>query len=459
MWHNNILDVIGHTPMVRLNRIAKGVRPTLLAKLEYLNPGGSVKDRIGVWMLEAAEREGRIRPGGTVIEGTSGNTGMGLALAAAIKGYQCIFTMPDKMSQEKIDSLRALGAEVIVTPTQVDHYDPRSYHSVALRLSREISNSIFPNQYENPANADAHYKTTGPEIWEQTEGKVTHTVIGVGTGGTITGVARYLKEKNPNVKVIGADPYGSIFADMFKTGIKPQVQPYKTEGIGQDELPGNVDFSVIDEIYAVHDKDAFLLTRQLARYEGIFAGGSAGSALYAALKVSARLTENDLVVIIIPDSGTRYLSKIYNDNWMRENQFLEPRVKVSAAQVVHDKQRRAEKLVSVPLGITVEQAVNLMREHDISQVPVIEGGEVVGSISETRILEILVSDPAAKRKPVAEYMEKPFPVISADASIEEIAHNIDHQTPAILVKHADSFDIITKSDLIFFLTKQKSEKG
>src|SRR5437867_2958874 len=455
MVYENILQVIGHTPMVRLNRIGRGIRPMLLAKLEYLNPGGSVKDRIGITMLEAAEKEGKIKPGGTIIEGTSGNTGMGLALAAAIKGYQCIFTMPDKMSQEKIDALRALGAEVIVTPTQVEHNDPRSYHSVALRLSREIPNSIFPNQYENPANAQAHYETTGPEIWEQTEGKVTHVVIGVGTGGTITGVARFLKEKNPNIQVIGADPAGSIFAEMFKTGVKPQVQPYKTEGIGQDELPGNVDFSVIDEIYAVHDKDAFLLTRQLARSEGIFAGGSAGSALYAALKCAEKLTEQDLVVIIIPDSGTRYLSKIYNENWMRENQFLEPRVKVSAGQVVHDKQRRAETLVSVPLGITVEQAVNLMREHDISQVPVIEGGEVVGSISETRILDILVSDPMAKRKPVAEYMEKPFPVISADASLEEVAHNIDHQTPAILVKHVGGYDIITKSDLIFFLTKQK----
>jgi cystathionine beta-synthase len=457
MWHNNILEVIGNTPMVRLNRVARGVRPTLLAKLEYLNPGGSVKDRIGIAMLEAAEKAGKIKPGGTIIEGTSGNTGMGLALAAAIKGYRCIFTMPDKMSQEKIDALRALGAEVIVTPTQVDHHDPRSYHSVALRLSREIPNSIFPNQYENPANAEAHYRTTGPEIWEQTDGKITAVVIGVGTGGTITGVARFLKEKNPKIRVIGADPVGSIFAEMFKTGRKPQVQPYKTEGIGQDELPGNVDFSVIDDIYAVPDKDAFLLTRQLARYEGIFAGGSAGSALAAALKASETMTENDVVVIIIPDSGTRYLSKIYNDNWMRENQFLEPRIKLSAAQVVHDKQRRADKLVSVPLGVTVEQAVNLMREHDISQVPVIEGGEVVGSISETRILEILVSDPVAKLKPVAEYMEKPFPVISEDASIDEIAHNMDHQTPAILVRRGPGFDIITKSDLIFFLTRQKGE--
>lgn len=454
MWHNNILEVIGNTPLVRLNRVARGLRATILAKLEYMNPGGSVKDRIGITMLEAAENAGKIKPGGTVIEGTSGNTGMGLALAAAIKGYQCIFTMPDKMSQEKIDALRALGAEVIVTPTQVEHSDPRSYHSVALRLSREIPNSVFPNQYENPANTDAHYKTTGPEIWEQTEGKITHVVIGVGTGGTITGVARFLKEKNPNIKVIGADPQGSIFAEMFRTGRKPQVQPYKVEGIGQDEKPANVDFSVIDEIHAVSDKDAFLRTRLLARAEGIFAGGSAGAALHVALKSAESLTESDIMVVIIPDSGTRYLSKIYNDNWMKENQFLEPRINIRAGQVVRDKVRRASKLVSIPLGVTVEEAVNLMREHDISQVPVMEGGEVVGSMSEARILDILVSDPAAKRKPVAEYMEKPFPVISEDASLTEVAHHMDHQTPAILVKQIHGFDIITKSDLIFFLTKQ-----
>jgi cystathionine beta-synthase len=459
MWHKNILEVIGNTPMVRLNRVARGVRATMLAKLEYLNPGGSVKDRIGITMLEAAEKAGKIRPGGTIIEGTSGNTGMGLALAAAIKGYQCIFTMPDKMSQEKIDALRALGAEVIVTPSQVDHHDPRSYHSVALRLSREIPNSIYPNQYENPANADAHYRSTGPEIWEQTEGKVTHVVIGVGTGGTITGVARFLKEKNPKIRIIGADPAGSIFAEMFKSGHKPQAQPYKLEGIGQDEMPANVDFSVIDEIHMVTDKDAFLLTRQLARYEGIFAGGSAGAALYVGLKSAEKLTENDLVVIVIPDSGTRYLSKIYNDNWMRENQFLGSRIKVSASQVLNEKVRRAGTLVSIPLAVTVEQAAALMREHDISQLPVVEGGEVVGSISETRILDILVSDPVAKRKPVAEYMEKPFSIISDDASVEEIVHKMDNQRPAILVKHATGFDIITKSDLIFVLTKQKGDKG
>ncbi|PYS02899.1 MAG: cystathionine beta-synthase [Acidobacteria bacterium] len=456
MWYENILEVIGNTPMVRLNRVARGLRATLLAKLEYLNPGGSVKDRIGITMLEAAENAGKIKPGGTVIEGTSGNTGMGLALAATIKGYQCIFTMPDKMSQEKIDSLRALGAEVIVTPTEVDHHDPRSYHSVALRLSREIPNSIYPNQYENPANTQAHYETTGPEIWQQTDGKVTHVVIGVGTGGTITGIARFLKEKNPDIRVIGVDPQGSIFAEMFRTGVKPQIHPYKVEGIGQTELPGNVDFSVIDEIHAVSDKDAFLRTRLLARFEGIFAGGSSGAVLHVALKCAEKLTENDIVVILVADSGTRYLSKIYNDNWMRENQFLEPRISLTVGQVLHDKVRRTGQLVSIPLGVTVEEAVNLMREHDISQVPIIEGGEVVGSMSETGILNILVSDPVAKRKPVAEYMEKPFPVISEGASLTELAQSMDKQTPAILVKQASGFDIITKSDLIFFLTRQKT---
>ena len=456
MWHNNILQVIGNTPMVRLNRVTRTVRPTLLAKLEYLNPGGSVKDRIGVAMLEEAEKSGKIKPGGTVIEGTSGNTGMGLALAAAIKGYQCIFTMPDKMSQEKIDALRALGAEVIVTPSQVEHHDPRSYHSVALRLSREIPNSLFPNQYENPANAEAHYQTTGPEIWNQTEGKLTHVVIGVGTGGTITGIARFLKEKNRNVRVIGADPEGSIFAEMFKTGRKPQVQPYKMEGIGQDEMPANVDFSVIDEIHSVSDRDAFLRTRQLARAEGIFAGGSSGAVLHVALKCAEKLTENDTVVIIVADSGTRYLSKIYNDNWMRENQFLAPRLDVKAGQVVQDKVRRTGKLVSIPLGLAVEDAANLMREHDISQLPIIESGEVVGSLSETRILKILVADSGAKRKPVAEYMEKPFPVVVEDASLTDVSNQLDRDTGAVLVRNASGFDIITRADLIFFLTKQKT---
>jgi cystathionine beta-synthase len=456
MWHDNILQVIGGTPMVRLQRIGRNFRPILLAKLEYLNPGGSVKDRIGTAMLEAAERKGLLKPGGTVIEGTSGNTGMGLALAAAIKGYQCIFTMPDKMSQEKIDALRALGAEVIVTPTQVDHHDPRSYHSVALRLSKEIPNSYFPNQYENPANTAAHYATTGPEIWEQTEGNVTHVVIGVGTGGTITGVARFLKEKNPAIRIIGADPQGSIFAEMFRTGRRPQPEPYKVEGIGQDEKPANVDFSVIDEIHAVSDKNSFLKTRLLARSEGIFAGGSSGTALHVAMNIAENLDASHMVVMIIPDSGTRYLSKIYNDNWMKENQYVETQVYVRASEVVRDKVRRTDRLVSIPLGITVGDAVNLMRDHDISQVPVIESGEVVGSMSETRILDILVADPDARKKPVAEYMERPFPVVAEDSSLTDVAKRMDRETSAILVKQQVGFDIITKSDLISFLTKQKA---
>jgi predicted transcriptional regulator len=317
---------------------------------------------------------------------------------------------------------------------------------------------VFPNQYQNPANADAHYEATGPEIWEQTEGRITHAVIGVGTGGTITGVARFLKEKNPAIRIIGADPQGSIFAEMFQTGRKPQPQPYKVEGIGQDEMPGNVDFSVIDEIHAVSDKDAFVRTRLLARTEGIFAGGSAGAALHVALKTCEKLGENDIVVVIIPDSGTRYLSKIYNDNWMKENQFLEPPVQVRAGQVVRDKIRRTKDLVFVQLGVKVEDAVNLMREHDISQVPVIEGGEVVGSISEARILDILVSDAVARGKPVAEYMEKPFPVVSDEASLTEVAQRMDRETSAVLVKQQGGFDIITKSDLIFFLTRKDGTK-
>ena len=459
MWHDNILETIGNTPLVRLNRIARGLKPTILAKLEFMNPGGSIKDRIGLKMLEDAEREGKIKPGGTIIEGTSGNTGMGLALAAAIKGYKCIFTMPDKMSQEKINTLRAIGAEVIVTPTQVEHNDPRSYHAVAVRLNEEIPNSLFPNQYENMSNSGAHYETTGPEIWEQTEGKVTHVVIGVGTGGTISGSARFLKEQNPDIRIIGVDPIGSIFAEMFRTGKRPEPQPYTVEGIGQDEKPANVDFSVIDELYPVSDKDSYLMTRKLARLEGMFAGGSSGSALHIALKVAADLDESALMVVIIPDSGTRYLSKVYNDNWMRENQYLEPVLDVRASQVVGKKTPRAGGLAMVPLATTIEQAVDLMQEHQISQVPVMESDEIVGSISEGRILEILVTDPTARSKPVAEYMEGPFAVLSEDASINAISEEMKGDTTAVLVKSARGFDIITKSDLIVFLTHLQGSGG
>ncbi len=456
MWHQDILAVIGNTPLVRLNKISRGLAPTVLAKLEYMNPGGSVKDRIGIGMLEDAEKQGQIKPGGTIIEGTSGNTGMGLALAAAVKGYKCIFTMPDKMSQEKIDALRALGAEVIVTPTQVEHNDPRSYHSVARRLNREIPNSIFPNQYENLSNSEAHYRTTGPEIWEQTDGRVTHLVIGVGTGGTISGTARFLKEKNPDVRIIGVDPVGSIFVEMFRTGERPEPQPYKVEGIGQDEKPRNLDFAVVDDMYSVSDKDSFVMTRKLARMEGIFAGGSSGSAVHVALKYAGQLDESALLVVIIADSGTRYLSKIYNDNWMRENQYFEQTLNILASEVVESKKRRREGLLSIPLATTVQDAVSLMREHAISQIPIIESDSVLGSISEARILDTLISDPAARNKPVAEYMEEPFPVLPEDASINMVAEHMKQNTTAVLVSLGSGFDIITKSDLILFLTRLQS---
>jgi cystathionine beta-synthase (EC 4.2.1.22) len=378
MWYNSILDIIGKTPMLRLTRIAPDLKPILLAKLEYLNPGGSVKDRIGVAMIEDAEKRGILKSGGTIIEGTSGNTGMGLALAAAIKGYKCVFTMPDKMSQEKIDLLRAFGAEVIVTPTAVEPDDPRSYHSVAVRLNKEIPNSYFPNQYDNPSNPDAHYRTTGPEIWEQSEGKLTHFVCGIGTGGTIVGVARYLKEKNPRIKVIGVDPEGSIYAEYFRTGKIPESHPYKVEGIGQDSMPKIMDFTNIDEVMTVSDRDSFLTTRLLARREGVFAGGSAGSVIHVSLKIAKNLDESAMIVTIIPDHGSRYLSKLYNDTWMKDNQYIEPRFKMTASNIVNGKSA-GSKLLYVSPSTSMTEAVRIMRENNVSQLPVMDLDKVIGS--------------------------------------------------------------------------------
>ena len=465
MIFDNVLEAVGRTPLVRLHRVNRGLKPLIAAKLEFVNPGGSVKDRIALAMVEEAERSGRLKPGGTLIEGTSGNTGMGLALVAAVKGYSAIFTMPDKMSREKIDALRALGAEVVVTPTAVPHADPRSYHAVAQRLSQEIPNSFFPNQYDNPNNPLAHYRTTGPEIWEQTEGKVTHVVIGVGTGGTITGVGRYLKERNRAIRMIGVDPVGSVFYDYFKSGRIPPTNPYKVEGVGQDDLPGNVDFSMIDDIVAVSDRESFQAARALARQEGLFAGGSSGMALHGALQAARECGEGDTMVVILPDSGSRYLSKIYNDAWMRENQYLDAPVRLSLAQVIAHKPRGLG-LIAVRSGATIGSAIELMRAHGISQVPVLpsdgpgQGSDtVLGSLDETHLLELLLQNAEAWHHNVLEFMEAPLPEVPEATPLDELTRMLE-SCAAVLVRRADgSLSIVTKSDLLFTLFHAEREGG
>src|SRR5207253_7581734 len=367
---DNILQAVGHTPMVRINRITSGVvKGTVYAKLETFNPGNSAKDRMAIQMIEDAERAGKLKPGGTIIEGTSGNTGMGLAIAAVVKGYKCIFTTTDKQSKEKVDALKAFGAEVIVCPTNVDPEDPRSYYSVSSRLQKDVPNSWKANQYDNLSNLQAHYEQTGPEIWEQTDGRVTHLVVGVGTGGTVTGVGRYLKERNPKIKVWGIDTYGSVFKKFKETGVfdKHEIYPYITEGIGEDFLPKNVDFSVIDHFEKVTDKDAALMTRRLAREEGIFAGNSAGSAMAGLLQLKEHFTKDDLVVVIFHDHGSRYLGKMFNDDWMRERGFIE-KIGMTAGDLVAD--RLSGELLSLECNEPVAQAIRVMSEHDFSQISI-----------------------------------------------------------------------------------------
>jgi cystathionine beta-synthase len=444
-----ILEAIGHTPMVRINRVARGVPGTVLAKLETFNPGNSIKDRMAVRMIEDAERAGKLKPGGTIIEGTSGNTGMGLAIAAVVKGYKCIFTTTDKQSKEKIDALKAFGAEVIVCPTNVDPEDPRSYYSVSSRLEKEIPNAWKANQYDNLSNTAAHYEETGPEIWEQTEGRVTQLVVGVGTGGTISGVGRYLKERNPRIKVWGIDTYGSVFKKYKETGIfdKNEIYPYITEGIGEDFLPKNVDFDVIDHFEKVTDKDAALMTRRIAREEGIFAGNSAGSAMAGLLQLKDRFAPDDVIVVIFHDHGSRYLGKMFNDEWMREKGFFE-KSGLTARDLVASGV--SGELLSIESSEPVEAAVRLMSAHDFSQISITRDQRLVGSLNETHLYSELVRETSVKTQPVESIMQPAFPFVDISTPVDLLSTMITPATPAVLVRDfkTDKTYIITRSDVI-----------
>ncbi|MES2275881.1 MAG: cystathionine beta-synthase [Bacteroidota bacterium] len=448
MWYNNILETIGNTPMVKLNKVTKDIPATVLAKIETTNPGNSIKDRMALKMIEDAEKNGLLKPGGTIIEGTSGNTGMGLAIAAVIKGYKCIFTSTDKQSKEKFDALRAFGAEVIVCPTNVDPEDPRSYYSVSSRLEREVPNSWKPNQYDNLSNSQAHYESTGPEIWEQTEGKVTHLVAGVGTGGTISGIARYLKEKNPAIQVLGIDVYGSVFKKYKETGEfdKNEIYPYITEGIGEDFLPKNVDFTLIDHFEKVTDKDAALMTREIARKEGIFVGNSTGSAIAGVLQMKDKFKEGDVVVVIFPDHGTRYLGKMYNDDWLRDRGFLKDE-KLTARQIIDKKEK--QDIVTIDMDKTVLEAINIIKSLNISQIPVTQKGMVVGKITESAILDALLENPSLKSSPVGTISSNSFPFVDLNTSIDKISAMINKDNIAVLVEDEQGkIEIITQYDII-----------
>src|SRR5215217_3337626 len=448
MWYNNILETIGNTPLVKLNNITKDIPATVLAKIETTSPGNSIKDRMAVKMIEDAERSGKLKPGGTIIEGTSGNTGMGLAMAAIIKGYKCIFTTTDKQSKEKVDALRAFGAEVIVCPTNVEPEDPRSYYSVSSRLEREVPNSWKPNQYDNLANSLAHYEQTGPEIWAQTEGKITHLVVGVGTGGTISGAGKYLKEQNPDVKIWGIDTYGSVFKKYKETGIldKNEIYPYITEGIGEDFLPKNVDFDVIDLFEKVTDKDAALMTRDIARREGIFVGNSAGSALAGLLQLKDRLKPEDMVVIIFHDHGSRYMGKMYNEDWLRERGFLTDE-KLTARAIIAKKDN--PEIVTIDCEKTILEAINTMHMLNISQIPVTQKEMVVGKLTESDILKALMENPSLKSAKVQEIMTSTFPFVDLNTSIDRISALINKENSAVLVEAKDGkIEIITQYDII-----------
>ncbi|MBR9921086.1 MAG: pyridoxal-phosphate dependent enzyme [Bacteroidetes bacterium] len=444
----NILKTIGNTPMVKLHKVVAGVPATVLMKVETFNPGHSIKDRMALKMLEDAEARGDIKPGGTIIECTSGNTGMGLAIAACVKGYRCIFTTNDKQSKEKMDLLRALGGEVIVCPTNVEPDDPKSYYSVAERLSKSIPNSYWCNQYDNLSNRQAHYESTGPEIWKQTDGKITHMIVGVGTGGTISGTGKYLKEQNPDVKIWGIDTYGSVFKKYHETGEfdEKEIYPYITEGIGEDILPKNVDFDVIDHFEKVTDKDGAVMARRLAREEGILLGYSAGSAVAGLLQMKDQLTKDDVVVVVIHDHGSRYVGKIYNDDWMRERGFLESEMLVK--EIIAHKQDK--KFISVGPDQTVREAFQLMKDNDISQLPVFKEDEPVGAITESAVLSYLLENPMSNsEKSVSEVMSESFPVVESNLPYTELSKFLSRKVNAVLVKdQTGQYHILTHYDIV-----------
>ncbi len=453
--YDNILATVGHTPLVRLSRFSRGLPVPLYGKIETFNPGGSAKDRIGVSMIEAAVKAGKLKPGGTIVECTSGNTGVGLAMAAVVMGYKCVFCMPDKVAKEKINLLKAYGAEVVVCPTAVAPDSPDSYYQVARRIEKERPNAFLTNQYDNPANPAAHYRTTGPELWEQTAGRITTFVTSIGTGGTISGIARYLKEKNPRVRIVGADPVGSILCQWFHTRTMGEAHTYKVEGIGEDFLPEAYDWSVIDDVVSVGDRESLNTARRLAREEGILAGGSAGTALWVAMLEAKKAGPDDVIVVMIPDTGERYLSKVHNDEWMRDNHLLDPQ-ETTASDLLTGKSTGGHALLSVQASDTVRQALELVRRYDVSQLPVLDGTEVVGTVYDSDIMKRLLDDGGAIDRPVKEIMEPPLPVVGRDEAVTRVAQLLKQKrSSAVLVagNGGGPSGILTRLDVISWIAE------